>query len=201
MTDTKPNGESTGTRRRGKQLEEAILQAAWDELSAVGYANLTIEGVADRARTSKTVLYRRWPNRTELALAAVRFQSPYFAGELIPDTGELRSDCLTLLRKHPLQEVKPDILRGLLGELGGLPLARFLNQRGKERGVAIKTILKRAEQRGEIRTAELHPRIILLPTDLLRQEVLMTHEPIPDETIVEIVDVIFLPLVYRSQPG
>ncbi|MBB6731579.1 TetR/AcrR family transcriptional regulator [Cohnella zeiphila] len=201
MPDTKPDGESTGTRRRGKQLEEAILQAAWDELSAAGYANLTIEGVADRARTSKTVIYRRWPNRAELVRAAVLFRSPYFEGEKIPDTGELRGDCLSLLRQHPFKEVKPDIVRGLLADLDGLPLARFINHQGKERGFAIKTILKRAEQRGEIQTAELHPRIIALPTDLLRQEVILTHEPIPDETIVEIVDVIFLPLVYRSQPG
>jgi AcrR family transcriptional regulator len=162
---------------------------------------LTIEGVADRARTSKTVLYRRWPNRAELALAAVRSRYPYFAGEMIPDTGELRSDCLTLLRKHPLQDVKPDIIHGLMAELSGIPLARFLNSTGKEKGVAIKTILRRAEQRGEIQTADLHPRIIALPSDLLRHEALLTHEPVPEETLVEIVDVIFLPLVYRSQPG
>ena len=46
------------TRRRGTALEAALLEAAWDELSEVGYAALTMEGVAARARTSRAVLYR-----------------------------------------------------------------------------------------------------------------------------------------------
>jgi len=50
------------TRRRGAELEAALLDAAWDELQAVGYAGLTMEAVADRAGTSRAVLYRRWPN-------------------------------------------------------------------------------------------------------------------------------------------
>ncbi|MEU4746994.1 helix-turn-helix domain-containing protein, partial [Actinosynnema sp. NPDC023658] len=58
------------SRRRGAQLEQAILDAAWDELCEVGYARLTIEGVAIRAGTSKSVIYRRWGSRAELALAA-----------------------------------------------------------------------------------------------------------------------------------
>jgi len=60
------------TRRRGAKLEAALLQAAWDELTAVGYAALTMEGVAARARTGRAVLYRRWPSRSELVLAASR---------------------------------------------------------------------------------------------------------------------------------
>jgi len=40
------------TRRRGAKLEAALLQAAWDELTAVGYAALTMENVAARAKLS-----------------------------------------------------------------------------------------------------------------------------------------------------
>jgi len=57
-------------RRRGDHLEHALLAATWEELLAVGYANLTMDGVAARAHTSKPVLYRRWPTRPELVLAA-----------------------------------------------------------------------------------------------------------------------------------
>jgi len=59
-------------RRRGALLERALLQAAWDELASVGYARLSMDGVAARAHTSKTVLYRRWPNRAALVVAAMR---------------------------------------------------------------------------------------------------------------------------------
>src|SRR5690349_13494346 len=79
------------SRRRGATLERALLRAAWEELAAVGYANLTIEGVAARARTSKAVLYRRWPNRAALITAAMRQEAPLLSGE-VPDTGQLRGD-------------------------------------------------------------------------------------------------------------
>jgi AcrR family transcriptional regulator len=47
------------SRRRGQALESALLEAAWTELHNVGYAKLTMERVADRAQTSRAVIYRR----------------------------------------------------------------------------------------------------------------------------------------------
>src|SRR5580704_17603611 len=64
------------TRRRGEALETALLDAAWEELQAVGYAGLTTEAVADRAGTSRAVIYRRWPKRAELVIAALRVHRP-----------------------------------------------------------------------------------------------------------------------------
>ena len=77
------------TRRRGAALEAALLDAAWAELQDVGYARLTMEGVADRASTSRAVIYRRWPSRHELVIAALGHQQPIGRGR-IPDTGSLR---------------------------------------------------------------------------------------------------------------
>ena len=48
------------TRRRGKQLEDALYDATLAELAAVGYGGLTMEGIAAQARTGKAALYRRW---------------------------------------------------------------------------------------------------------------------------------------------
>jgi hypothetical protein len=59
----------------------------------------------------------------------------------------------------------------------------------------MQTILGRAINRSEIVAARLTPRIVSLPTDLARHEVLMTFERLTDEAIEEIVDGIFLPLV------
>ena len=53
-----PTPEHTRRRRRGPQLESALLDAAWDELVEVGFASLTMESVAARAQTGIAVLYQ-----------------------------------------------------------------------------------------------------------------------------------------------
>src|SRR5262245_16752750 len=83
-------------RRRGAALEQAVLRAAIDELLAAGYAGLTMDRVAKRAATNKNAIYRRWPSRAALAVAAYRQMA---GGDLpLPDTGSLRDDALELLR-------------------------------------------------------------------------------------------------------
>src|ERR1700742_559320 len=59
-------------RRRGEELEAALLDAAWDELVEAGFAKLTMESVAARAKTGVAVLYRRWPRKDDPVLAAIR---------------------------------------------------------------------------------------------------------------------------------
>src|ERR1700722_2444120 len=86
------------TRRRGATLEHALLDAAWEELQASGYSKLTMERVAERAGTSRAVIYRRWRSRVELVIAAMRYQQPVVAGSSL-DTGSLRGDVLALLRR------------------------------------------------------------------------------------------------------
>ena len=60
------------TRRRGPELENALLEAAYAELVEGGLAAFTLDGVASRAHTSRPVLYRRWATREELVIAAIR---------------------------------------------------------------------------------------------------------------------------------
>src|SRR5213592_3320126 len=74
-------------RRRGAALEEAILRAAMEELTETGYATLTMERVARRAGTNKNAIYRRWPNRAALGIAA--YQQFTVSGMPLPDTGDL----------------------------------------------------------------------------------------------------------------
>jgi hypothetical protein len=61
----------------------------------------------------------------------------------------------------------------------------------------ITAILKNAELRGEIRLEKLSPRIISLPWELLRNEIIIRQE-VSDEAIAEITDDIFIPLVYSK---
>jgi AcrR family transcriptional regulator len=186
------------TRRRGTKLEAAILEAAWDELTEVGYAALTMEGVAARAKTSRAVLYRRWPNRPELVVAALGHHAAVVPIG-VPDTGTLRGDLLALLRH----------MSARVGEVAGVfsfLIADSFQQEGlspavlRERAVAgvpseMELILERSVERGEIDPARLSPRIRSLPVDIVRHDLIMNQEPVPDSTLVEIVDKIFLPLV------
>jgi AcrR family transcriptional regulator len=185
------------TRRRGAALEAALLDAAWDELQAGGYANLTMEAVADRAGTSRAVLYRRWHNRPELVIAAIRRHRPMLSGE-VPDTGSLRGDVLALLSRMSdrMAEIGPETVYGVLGDyFADAELFSRVQEQVLQIGAGVMaTILGRAEARGEAR-AEISPMIATLPTDLFRNRMFLTRNPPSGDVIAEIVDEIFLPLV------
>jgi AcrR family transcriptional regulator len=199
--------QTKGTRRRGEVLEEAILLAAWEELRETGYSHLTMESAAARAGTNKAVLYRRWANKSDLVIAALHKYLPRFPNE-IPNTGNLRDDVYAYLHglAGPIKSIGAQTIRGLMTEqLGsGSPLFRHLiesmPQLSQPRSeskltAAMTTILKNAELRGEVRLEKLSPRIISLPWELLRNEII-TRQEVSDTTIAEIVDDIFLPLIH-----
>jgi AcrR family transcriptional regulator len=177
--------------------------AAWAELTAVGYGAFTMEGVAVRAKTSRAVLYRRWPNRPELAIAAIRHHTR-LAGAGIPDTGTLRGDVLALLRH----------VFAVFGEVAGVVsflIADYFDETGlsaavlRERALAgeptaMQIVLDRAVARGEIDPDRLSPRIATLPLDLVRHDLIMNRSPVPEADLIEIVDRIFLPLVGVKPP-
>src|SRR5271156_3535431 len=88
--------QRTRQRRRGEELKAALLEAAWAELVEAGFARLTMESVAARAKTGVAVLYRRWPNKDDLVLAAIASHGSLNPVD-IPDTGSLRGDLVALL--------------------------------------------------------------------------------------------------------
>jgi hypothetical protein len=62
----------------------------------------------------------------------------------------------------------------------------------RQRGSAVEQVVHRAVERGEVAPARLIPRIINLPFDLFRNEMLMTLKPVPDHVLRQIVDDIFI---------
>ena len=194
MTDDKTE------RRRGGRLADAILDAAWAELVERGYAGLTLEGVAKRAGTSRPVLYRRWPSRTALATAALGrhvAQNPV----VVPDLGNLRDEVRWFLRRLS-DRARPDLISLIFDMQRDLADAHssLADMRAQVRAQIVgpdimQTVLARALDRGEITAGHLNPRIVSLPMDLARHEILTTFAPLSDEAIGEIVDEIFLPLL------
>ena len=193
----------TATRRRGAALEEAILDAGWDLLAADGYAGFTFEALAERAKTGKAVLYRRWPDKEALLLAVLAHRG-FGAPIEIPDTGSLREDVLTVLRSanrwgDSIAALFSTILGAYFDETKTTPAqlrARLLGDRTR----TMSRIVQRAVERGEIAPG-LPPRVLSLPSDLIRHEVLMNLSRVPDETIVDVVDTVFLPLARQPRPS
>ena len=186
------------TRRRGAELEQAILRAALDELAETGYSGLAMDRVARRAGTNKNAIYRRWPNRAALGLAAYRQLA--VSDQQLPDTGELRGDVLELLRRANRQLSSPagDILRSLLGSAGDDPqlLAQLREQTTDAGSGTWLTVLGRAVARGEAVPEALHPRVATVAVVLLRNEYITRGTPVvPDQVLVEIVDEVYLPLI------
>jgi AcrR family transcriptional regulator len=186
-------------RRRGQALDDAILEAAWQQLEASGYAGFTIEAVAERAGTSRPVIYRRWSDRDDLVGAAI-------AHELnrtriaIPDTGSMRADVLELMRRANESRGRLiPMLSVLVGSYFSATGTSFAELRerafGHRAGGALDEILDRAVARGEADPARITPRVRTIAFDLFRHDLLMTMKPLTDQDIVDIVDQILLPLV------
>jgi AcrR family transcriptional regulator len=184
-------------RRRGEELEAALLEAAWDELVAVGFAKLTMESVAARARTGVAVLYRRWPRKDDLVVAAMGHYGATHPVD-IPDTGSLRGDMLAFLAsisdgRVGFTAIVSSVFAGLLADSGLTP-AEVRNQILADRPLWSDELFRRAHERGEIDLDRLPPAVLTMPFDLVRHDILMTMKPLPPERITSIVDDLFLPL-------
>lgn len=186
-------------RRRGEDLERAILDAAWGQLADHGYDSFTYEAVAERAGTSRSVLYRRWPERDDLVAAtfdhAVRKDRPE-----IPDTGDLRSDVIELLSsanrtRAQLMPLMSTVMGSYFAQSG--PTLAEVRERilGHRPGGAMDIVLARAVERGEVDPARLTPRVRSVAFDLVRHDMLTTMQPLSEGAIVAIVDEVFLPLL------
>lgn len=195
--------EAPGRRRRGEELEQAILAAAWERLLDAGYGNFTIDAVAEAAGTSRSVLYRRWPDRDSLVRAAIAHG---LASEPVepPDTGSLREDVLELFRTMNAARASlvpvVSVLMGSYFSPEGTSFADIRAQVLTGRVVGMDVVLDRAAARGEIDPERLTPRVRRVALDLIRHDLLMTLKPLPDAEIQAIVDEVLLPLVGWQGP-
>ena len=82
-----------------RRSRRAILDAALDLVEEVGYAKLSIEGIAARAGVGKQTIYRWWPSKgavlLDALLALARKEGEAMA---LPDTGDLEADLKLVLR-------------------------------------------------------------------------------------------------------
>jgi AcrR family transcriptional regulator len=191
-------------RKRGEELRAAIHTAVLDELREHGFAALTMDAVAARAHTGKTTLYRYWPSKIDLVVDAA--ESSMSRIDTPDDDGDLRGQLLAVLRQvaNDLGGPVGQAVRHLIAELVQSPeLTRTIRPFMVDPVLPpILEVLRRAAVRGQIPVAALIPRVAGVGPDMLRAHVLVNAPPIPDSVVVEIVDLVLLPLLrgYREAP-
>ncbi|MEH0418023.1 TetR/AcrR family transcriptional regulator [Streptomyces sp. B21-083] len=147
--------QAASPRRRGAVLERAILDAALDQLSTVGWNGLTMEGVAAGAQTGKAAVYRRWPSKEDLVADALQAGLPSF--DRAPDLGSVRDDLLELCRQvREAMFSRPGFaLRSVIHECDSPQAERFQSVifRGLVEPSArlLREIIDRGIERGETR--------------------------------------------------
>lgn len=194
--DTPPDHRKA-PRRRGEALHAAIYEATIRELIEVGYAQLTMEGVANRASASKGSLYRRWSSKAELVVDAVHDLNP--DPVQLADSGNVREDILSFLVSFArvLNGPSGEAIRGLMAEtlrdreLLAVIRARFI----EPAHLQLMEALRRGVVRGEVRPAALTPLVASVAPALLRQHLVLNDAEIPHSALIEIVDEVIMPLV------
>jgi len=175
-----------------------LLAVTLELLQEHGYDRLTLDAVAATARASKATLYRRWPTKAELVLAAFVEGTRHVAVD--PDTGTLRGDLLKLgeaicahvsTHASTIRAVLVETSRS--AELDAMMQEQFLDQRK----ALMAHVLARAVDRGEIEASAITEDLWdMLPGYLIYRSVLTGRAP-SARTIEELVDNVLLPSLTR----
>ncbi|MFI1765033.1 TetR/AcrR family transcriptional regulator [Streptomyces sp. NPDC020800] len=186
-------------RRRGAVLERAILDAALEQLSTVGWAGLTMERVAAGAQTGKAALYRRWPSKEALVADALRAGLPRL--EAVPDLGSVREDLLVLCRlARDAMYSRPGVaLRSVIHECDPAQAERFhgvIFEGVVEPTIALlRGVVLRGIQRGEVRSDAANGYVFdAIPAMMMYRSKMCTSEW-GDRDLEEMIDRLMLPLL------
>jgi AcrR family transcriptional regulator len=205
-TDFPKEGEkmkdpNKNTRRRGDTLTESIYDATIELIKKVGYNHLTFQQIAQAAKTSRSVLYRRWKTPLDLIRDIVAYKAiDALDGALIDkieDTGSLRGDLLQLLTLYQsiYDQCEREIMNAILFEMGqNKEIAAELEINATNKNIEImRKLLGFAKKRGE-KIKEVSDETLTLPFDLIRIENILRKDGINTKRLERLVDEILLPV-------
>jgi AcrR family transcriptional regulator len=138
-------------RPRDPRIDAAILRATADLLVQIGYSNLTMAAVADRAGTTKTALYRRWSSKAELV-----HEAAFPAAPTAIDTpaGNIAADVRAMIEAARDVFTSPVVRAALPGLIADMAADAELNARVMSRFTglfaAVHTRLQDAVERGDV---------------------------------------------------
>jgi AcrR family transcriptional regulator len=138
-------------RPRDPRIDAAILGAAADLLAEIGYSNLTMAAVAERAGTTKTALYRRWSSKAELIHEAAFPAAPT---ALTTPEGDITGDVRAMIAAARDVFTTPVVRAALPGLIADMAADADLNARVMRRfsGLfdVVRVRLVHAVDRGEV---------------------------------------------------
>lgn len=188
-------------RRRGAVLERAILEAALEQLSTVGWNGLTMEGVAARAQTGKAAVYRRWPSKEDLVADALQAGLPSLTDA--PDLGSVREDLLELCRRvRKAMFSQPGFaLRAVLYECDASQAERFhsviLGGVIEPTVRVLREVIHRGIERGEVRPDAANSYVFdAIPAMMMYRSKVCASE-LADRDLEEMIDQLMVPLLRR----
>ncbi|TDC02008.1 TetR/AcrR family transcriptional regulator [Nonomuraea longispora] len=171
-------------RPRDPQIGRTVLDATLAVLDEAGYARLTIEEVARRAGATKPAIYRRWPDRRRLVLAALATR---LGTARTPDTGCTLCDLNEGINVFvaAFRRIRPGVLGPLFADCAAEPRARetFMTTLFEPPRAAVAEMIERAVARGDLR-ADLDRDLVLdLLGSLVHYRALFGHAPITAEQV------------------
>lgn len=179
--------------------ESELLAVTLDLLQRNGFEGLTVDQVVAEARASKSTVYRRWPTKAELVLAAVMEGVRQVA--VPPDTGSLRTDLLEVGDKIAKQaRAHAATMRAVLMEASRNPALNDVMQQQMfaQRKKLINHVLAQAVERGEIRADAVNDDLWdLLPGYLVFRAVIQDR-PATRRTVEALVDEVIIPGLTRD---
>ncbi len=185
-------------RKRDPSRDADILDAALEVLAEEGYAGMTMDMVAERARAGKATVYRRWPSKPALVLDAVaRLKKSAVDLEHLPDTGTLRGDLLALFKPQPLEEGQRTlaVMAGLASMVSSdASFAEAVTDTMVTPWAeAHLALMKRAVKRKEVpAAADLHT-LSRVTASMAGFRTLIERKPFTREFLVSMVDTVVLP--------
>ncbi|MFG2621530.1 TetR/AcrR family transcriptional regulator [Streptomyces sp. NPDC048507] len=190
---------SAPARRRGPELERAILDAALEQLGTVGWGGVTMEGVAAGARTGKAALYRRWSSKADLVAEALREGLPELGP--LPDRGSVREDLylLCLRMRDVMRSPAGEALRAVLHECDHTHADRFREviRKGLHEPAhqLTRELVDRGIERGEVRRDAAAPMVADVIPALFMYRSKMCASEWPDAEIAEMIDAVMVPML------
>jgi AcrR family transcriptional regulator len=160
-------------RPRSEAAEQAIIDATLDVFAEQGFEGVCVELVAARAGVGKATIYRRWPNKEELLLAALgSLKSPYPE----PAGVSVREDLLAIVEVMCADKADPRKARRyalLLGEGEKYPrlMARYKAEVVEPRREMVRAVIRRGIATGELRPdTDIEISMLTLTGAIMAQE-------------------------------
>jgi AcrR family transcriptional regulator len=152
-----PGSRTPNPARRSERSRRAVLTAARELVSELGYAKVTIEAIAARAGVGKQTIYRWWPSKGAVVFDAFLALSEGEEGVRLPDTGDIEADLRTVMRATVAEFADPAFeapLRALNTQIVEDPDLAALY---REKLAGPLDLAKKERLRSAQRAGQLHP--------------------------------------------